>query len=296
MQNYPQAKSTTIRKALDEAAEDETVKAVVLRVDSGGGSVTASDIILEATRRIEAKKPMIVSFGNIAASGGYYVACGSDFIFADKTTITGSIGVVTGKLATTDMWGKIGIQWKEYNRGKNAALFSSARVFDENEREIIMTLMRETYSVFKNHVTTARGDKLSKDIEEIAGGRVYTGEQGLKLGLVDKIGTLDDAITYAAKQAGISDYEIRVLPQTKNFLEILSEEMGGGQKEERRISFRLPTAGGLTGKTSLMKAVLPVLRNLDPQRMRAVCNMLTHLEIIRQERVALMMPEMIVEY
>src|SRR6185436_17913628 len=111
------AASTTIRRALDKAAADDTVKALVLRVNSPGGSATASEIILNATKRLKSKKPLVVSMGNVAGSGGYYVACGSDIIFADESTITGSIGVVGGKLATGEMWDKAGIQWKGYQRG-----------------------------------------------------------------------------------------------------------------------------------------------------------------------------------
>ena len=106
--------SSKIRKALDEAARDDSIKAVVLRVNSPGGSAVASEIILDATRRVKAKKPFVVSMGDVAGSGGYYVACASDIIFADESTITGSIGVVAGKLATTEMWDKVGVTFKAY--------------------------------------------------------------------------------------------------------------------------------------------------------------------------------------
>src|SRR5207237_10333008 len=119
------ASSTAIRKALNDAANDDSVKAVVLRVDSPGGSAVASEIILDATRRVKAKKPFVVSMGDVAGSGGYYVAAFSDTIYADETTITGSIGVVAGKFVTTPMWNKIGITFKEYKRGANAGLLSS---------------------------------------------------------------------------------------------------------------------------------------------------------------------------
>src|SRR5207253_7886885 len=114
------------RKALDEAAADDSIKAVVLRVDSPGGSAVASEIILDATRRVKAKKPFVVSMGDVAGSGGYYVTCASDVIFADAATITGSIGVVSGKLATTEMFKKVGITFKEYKRGANAGMLSTA--------------------------------------------------------------------------------------------------------------------------------------------------------------------------
>ena len=117
--------STDVREALEKAAADNSIKAVVLRIDSPGGSATASEIILDATKRVKAKKPFVVSMGDVAGSGGYYVACAADTVFADATTLTGSIGVVGGKLATTEMWKKVGITFKEYKRGQNAGIFST---------------------------------------------------------------------------------------------------------------------------------------------------------------------------
>src|SRR5207302_10636306 len=111
------AYSSDVRKALDEAARDDSIKAVVLRVDSPGGSAVASEIILDATKRVKAKKPFVVSMGDVAGSGGYYVACAADTIFADQSTITGSIGVVSGKFMTNDMWNKAGINFTPYQRG-----------------------------------------------------------------------------------------------------------------------------------------------------------------------------------
>src|SRR5205085_741592 len=129
------ARAVAIRRALNEAARDDAIKAVVLRVDSPGGSAVASEIILDATRRVKAKKPFVVSMGNVAGSGGYYVACAADTIFADEATITVSIGVVSGKLATNDMWKKAGITFKLYQRGKNAAMLTSGEVFSPEERQ-----------------------------------------------------------------------------------------------------------------------------------------------------------------
>src|SRR5262249_14937365 len=147
-----------------KAAADDSIKAVVLRVNSPGGSATASEVILDATKRVKAKKPLVVSMGDVAGSGGYYVACGANTIFADATTITGSIGVVTGKLATADMWNKVGINWKEYDRGVNAPLFSSARVFSTDQRKLVQGWMDEIYDVFKGHVTAIRGNRLKKPL------------------------------------------------------------------------------------------------------------------------------------
>ena len=189
---------TEIREALEKAAADKSIKAVVLRIDSPGGSATASEIILDATKRLKAKKPLVVSMGDVAGSGGYYVACAAETVFADATTLTGSIGVLSGKLATTEMWGKVGITFKEYKRGQNAGIFSSEAVYSDSERARMRAFMDDVYGVFKNHVTEIRGNRLKKPIDDLAGGRVYTGRQALELGLVDRLGTLSDAVAFAA--------------------------------------------------------------------------------------------------
>ena len=196
----------------------------MLRVDSPGGSALASEIILDATRRVKSKKPFTVSMGNVAGSGGYYVACGADTIFADAATITGSIGVVSGKLATGGLYEQLGVSFKSYRRGQNAGMLASGEVFSPGERLKMRSYMDEIYGVFKSHVTAVRGNRLKKPIDDIAGGRVYTGKQALELGLVDRLGTLHDAIKYVAEQAKLTDYELRVIPKPKNFLEQLMED------------------------------------------------------------------------
>ncbi|HVX10870.1 MAG TPA: signal peptide peptidase SppA [Pirellulales bacterium] len=277
------ASSTALRKALDKAAEDDTIKAVVLRVDSPGGSATASEIILSATKRVKAKKPFVVSMGGVAASGGYYVACGADTIYADESTITGSIGVVGGKLATNDLWKKVGVKWKGYQRGTNASILSSMQVFTPEQRQRMQAWMDEIYGVFKGHVTEARGDKLKKPIDELAGGRVYTGRQALELGLVDRIGTLDDAIKFIAGQAQLKEYEVRTVPEPKNFLEQLLEDAEGPKDDSQHVAW--------ASANTLVTAAVPYLDRLDPQRVRAVLTALRHLETLRAEGAVLMAPE-----
>lgn len=290
------AYSTPIRKALDKAAEDDTVKAVVLRVDSPGGSALASEIILDASKRVAAKKPLIVSMGNVAGSGGYYVACGANAIFADETTITASIGVVGGKLVTTGFWNKLGVNWHEYARGQNAAIMSSAHRFSDRERGKISDYMEGVYKTFKGHVVAARGDKLAKPIGEIAGGRVFTGKQALDLGLVDKLGGLGDAIKYAAAQAKVVDYEVRVIPRPKDPLEMLMTLFGGQEEEDEEITASPARSWLLAPDSPLTQGLLPVLQHLDPQRVQAVLRTFQCLELIDREGVIAVMPEVIIEY
>jgi protease-4 len=274
--------STEVREALEKAGTDDSVKAVVLRVDSPGGSATASEIILDATKRVKARKPFVVSMGDMAGSGGYYVTCAADTVFADATTLTGSIGVVGGKFATTEMWKKLGITFKDYKRGQNAGIFSTDDVFTESERARVRLLMDEVYAGFKNHVTEIRGKRLKKPIDELAGGRVYTGKQALELGLVDRLGTMSDAVAFVADQAKIKDYDVRVIPEPKSFLEqLLGDKDEGGH------------VGLAASEDPLFRLAASGLQDLDPRRTAAVASVLRRLEILQKEGLVLTMPEIL---
>jgi len=277
------ASSSAIRKALDAAAADDSVKGVVLRVDSPGGSALASEIILDATRRVKAKKPFTVSMGNVAGSGGYYVACGADTIFADEATITASIGVVSGKLSTAGLYDKLGVTFKSYRRGQNSGMLASGDVFSPGERLKMRTYMDEIYGVFKGHVTAIRGNRLRKPIDDLAGGRVYTGKQALELGLVDRLGTLHDAVKFVADQAKIADYDVRVIPKPKSFFEQLMED--GADNDTRK-------GLDVLQKPSLLELAQPYLRSLDASRAGLVRTALGRLELLNREGVVLMMPEL----
>ncbi len=281
--------STTIRRALDKAAEEDSVKAVVLRVDSPGGSALASEIILDATKRVAAKKPLVVSMGNVAGSGGYYVTCGAETIFADAGTITASIGVISGKIVTTGMWDKLGINWHPVQRGKMAAMLSSAAPFSEAERAKMRHYMETIYGIFKGHVTNARGEKLKKPIDEMAGGRVFTGQQALDLGLVDKIGGFEDAIKFAAQRAGLGEYDIRVIPEPPSIFDLFKP-----QDEKDAHADAAVGIASLLAKTPEVGAILSTLAQVDPLRAKAIVQALTRIDLIHREGVITMMPEDIV--
>ena len=277
-----------IRKALETAANDASVKAVVMRVDSPGGSAEASEVILNATRQLQGKKPFIVSMGDVAGSGGYYVSCAADAIFADEATITASIGVVGGKLVTKGLWDKLGINWVGYKRGGNADIFSGNRPFDDAQRQLLEDYMGQVYETFKGHVATGRGDRLRKPLEEIAGGRVYTGKQALDLGLVDHIGGLEQAIEHAAAEASLQDYAVRIIPEPTDFFTQLIEEFSG--KGGRPSDITMPDATSVLAGGPTLAPLLELLRETEPQRARALCQALQRIELIRQEGVILMMP------
>jgi len=287
--------SSDIRKALDEAASDDNVKAVVLRVDSPGGSATASEVILDATKRVKAKKPFVVSMGDVAGSGGYYVACASDTIYADRSTITASIGVVGGKFVTTDMWKKVGINFHEYRRGKHAGLLSTAEPWNDEEHSKMQGWMDEIYGVFKQHVVDIRGKRLKKPIDELAGGRVFTGQQALDLGLIDKIGTMQDATEFIASAASLKsgEYEVRVVPEPKNFLEKLFEEAAGGKDDPAHVAMGAARMLGGGSSANLADLAMPYLQGLDPQRVAQVRSALQTLQLMQREGVIMMAPELV---
>lgn len=278
----------SIRKALEKAANDASVKAVVMRIDSPGGSAEASEVILNATRLVQGKKPFIVSMGDVAASGGYYIACEADAIFADEATITASIGVVGGKLVTTGLWDMLGVNWVGHKRGANADLFSSGRPFDDGQRKVLEGYMQKVYEVFKGHVVEGRDFKLKTPIEDVAGGRVYTGAQALKLGLVDQIGGLKEAIDYAAAKASMTDYEIRTIPEPTDIItELLEQSSGQG---ERPTDISLSGRIGPLASHPTLAPLLSLLQRAEPARARAVRQALQRIDLIGREGVVMMLP------
>ncbi|MBM4074122.1 MAG: signal peptide peptidase SppA [Planctomycetes bacterium] len=194
--------STTMIKAIRQARDDASVKAVVLRIDSPGGSALASDLMWHELQSLHGKKPFVVSMGDTAASGGYYIAMGSDRIFAEPGTLTGSIGVVGGKLAFEKFFEKIGITTSVVQRGKNSGVLSLTTPFSDTERDAMQKMLNDIYAQFTSKAADGRKMEVEK-LEKLARGRVYTGAQALKIGLVDELGTLADAIAYAKKAAGL---------------------------------------------------------------------------------------------
>jgi len=213
--------SDSIIKALREAEENSKVAAIVLRVDSPGGSALASDLMWREITRIKAKKPIVASMGDIAASGGYYISMGCTKIFAEPGTLTGSIGVVSGKLAMKGLYEKIGVSTDVISRGRNSGWMSSDEPFTTSEREVVTRLMQDCYRQFTEKAAEGRNMPV-KELESLAGGRLYTGRMAQKCKLVDELGTLDDAIAAAKKMAGLKaddKVEQLILPKPRSFLE-----------------------------------------------------------------------------
>lgn len=214
-----------IRRDVEKALNDKLVKAIVLRVDSPGGSAFASDQIWQILRSADEQKPVTVSMGRIAASGGYYIASAGRSITADPATITGSIGVVGGKFVFSGLFDWAGLNVEPVVRGKRAQMFSSTQKFTDDERAFLTQQMTEIYDLFLKRIRETRADKV-KDLPGVAQGRLFTGNAALKAGLVDQVGSLQDVIAAAAKDANIDkSYQVLTYPEAKSFADILKQNL-----------------------------------------------------------------------
>jgi protease-4 len=220
--------STTIVEAIEDAAKDDDVKAIVFRIDSPGGSALASDLIWKATREAQAKKPLIASMSDVAASGGYYVAAGANRILAQATTLTGSIGVVFAKPNVTGLLNRLGVTTETLTRGRYARLNDITAPLDEALRAKIVEEIGHVYEEFVDRVATGR--RLSPErVNEIGRGRVWTGAQAVDVGLVDEIGGLHDAVRAAKVAANIPETEevnLVFYPRHKTLVERMIERLG----------------------------------------------------------------------
>lgn len=221
-------------KALAKARDDDRVKAVVLRVNSPGGSALTSDIIWREVIQTRRQKPVVVSMGDVAASGGYYIAVGADKIFAESTSITGSIGVFGTIPNISELAADIGVNAEQVGTNKNAVDYSFFEPMSDNFRAYLQEGVASTYKTFLERVAEGRNMEMDA-VEEIAQGRVWSGQDAKKLGLVDEIGGLEDAIAEAASLAGIESYSIRKLPRYKSGFERFMEDLGGASAEVREV-------------------------------------------------------------
>jgi protease IV len=255
--------SHTLTAVLHTLAGDDNVKAVVLRIDSGGGSALASELIWHAVHDLKARKPVVVSMSDVAASGGYYIASGATEIFALDDTLTGSIGVVGGKLAVAGALAKLGVTTFPMGKGKRATMFAGLGEWNADEKAAIAKSMDATYQVFVKRVADGRG-KTPDQIQPIAQGRVWTGSKAKELGLVDKIGGLGDAIADARKLGGLpADAELEVYPPLPTLRDLFV------------------TFGDVHAPFGLDGAVASLAREVSPEAARVVETTLDQLEGFR---------------
>jgi protease-4 len=219
--------STTVSEAIRDAREDSTVKAIVLRVNSPGGSGLASDVIWREVDLARKTKPVVVSMGDLAASGGYYISCAASKIYAEPTTITGSIGVFG---IIPNMQGffnnKLGITFDGDKTNHYADMFDVSRPMREDERRIIQSYVDHFYETFKQRVADGRKLDVAR-VDSIGRGRVWTGVDAKELGLVDELGGLEDAVKGAAALASLTDYRTVDYPEQKGFFEQLMADLNG---------------------------------------------------------------------
>ncbi len=225
--------SDRMAKAIRKAREDKKIKAIVLRVNSPGGSALASEVIWREIQLAKMEKPVVVSMGDVAASGGYYIACLADTIVAQPTTVTGSIGVFGLFFTAEELLNeKLGINIETVKTNKYSDLGTIDRDLSKGERAMLIRMVNQTYDVFKQRVAEGRG--LPREIvDSLAGGRVYSGREAMALGLVDVMGGLDDAIEIARNMAGIGDeYRIVELPRLEDPITRFLNQYKGEYEEE----------------------------------------------------------------
>ncbi|PPK85298.1 protease-4 [Neolewinella xylanilytica] len=223
---------------IEKLAEDDDVKAVVLRVNSGGGSASSSENIWYALEQLKAAgKPVVVSMGDYAASGGYYIAAAADSIFAEPTSITGSIGVfLTFPIVKELMEDKIGINFDTVNTARNANAFSPFQDLGEEEKQLLNQRTQAIYETFLQRVADGRNLPIEQ-VRQLAGGRVYSGIRAREIGLIDDFGNLQDAIAAAARLANIEDdFDVAHYPRTKPAWEAFLDELMGESDENQVVS------------------------------------------------------------
>jgi protease-4 len=249
--------STKFSRELRKLRQDENVKAVVLRVNSPGGSASASEVIQREIRLIKKVKPIVISMGTYAASGGYWIAAYGDRIFAEPTTITGSIGVFGIQFDVKKLANDFGVTFDSVKTGKFADALTISRPKTPEEIAVLQRMVDWIYSEFVNKVAEAR-NLTPQRVEEIAQGRVWSGLQAKEIGLVDELGGLDAAVAFAAEKAGLgANYRLIEYPRQKELIEAIQEFLEG-------VTPRHARSTGLTAKIAQrIEEELKVLRSFN---------------------------------
>lgn len=275
--------SRTIRRALAEIEENDLIKGAILRIDSPGGSAIASEVIWQGVKRVAAKKPVWVSVGSMAASGGYYIAVSGDRIYVNPSSIVGSIGVVGGKVVMGGLLEKLHVNVVGRGRGPMAGMLSPTTAWTDQERAMIRAKMKEVYDLFASRVAAGRS---GIDLSKTAEGRLFTGRQAVELKMADAVGTLNDAITDMAAMLGLEAGKFDVLdyPGPKSFEELLQEMFGGFML----ASGPRPTGGLLADLPALVEQAL------GAGAWAQISEQLEALSLLRSEPVLLVSPRALI--
>jgi protease-4 len=272
--------SRTLEEVLGDARDDDMIKGVVLRIDSPGGSAMASEVIWQALRNLGDEKPLYVSIGSTAASGGYYMACAGEKIYVSPSSIVGSIGVVGGKIVLGGLYEKIGLNVTRRSRGPMGDMFNSVEGFTPEQRVVLEAAFKRTYDQFTDRVSITRGKKI-KDMSAVAQGRVFTGKQAVQNGLADAVGGVDTAVVDLAKQLKLKPgtYDVVNLPAPMSLGEYLEGLFGG-------------MAAGASGDD---QATLRAARTLLGERTwRSVQQSMNGVMLMQREPVLTVMPAVVV--
>lgn len=280
--------------SIEKARKDDSIKAVVLRINSPGGSALASEEIHAALVKLKAAKPLIVSCGSLAASGGYYIAAPAERIFTEPSSLIGSIGVVGGKMVLKGFYDWIGVSSFQYTRGgAKAGIFDENTPFTPAEKEWYLTSMTQVYDQFVSAVKDGRGDKLKSFEEKITGGKVFTGRQAVENGLADEIGGLSQAIAFAATRGGLKadNPEVRVINKPENPMQKFFKGLSGGNDDDDTSATVSSTKLLLAGsKCAELSDLLNGLRRLDPSTMTIIERQLHAFEMFQSEKILMLSP------
>ena len=269
--------SRTIRNAIETILEEDLIKGVVVRVNSPGGSAIASEVMWQGLDRLKNEKPVWVSVGNMAASGGYYVLVAGDKVFVNPSSIVGSIGVVGGKYAIGELYEKAKVNVVERSRGPMADLLSSTAPWDDRQLDIMRSEMTKTYNLFVSRVADGRD---GIDLSQTAEGRLFVGSDAIDNHMADEIGGLDDAINGLAAEVEIGDFDVVHYPQPPSFEDMFLESFGSFLES--------PVKAAQNSQTELM------LRSvIGDDRYNAIVDTLNGLALLRDERVLLVSPRAI---
>lgn len=271
--------SRTVRNAIERMMKEPNIKGVVVRVDSPGGSAIASEVMWQGIERLKAEKPVWVSVGSMAASGGFYVLSAGDKVYVNPSSIVGSIGVVGGKISMSGLYDKARVRVVERSRGPMAGLFGSSEAWNDSEVAAVRDRMSQTYDLFASRVVAGRpGIDLSKTAE----GRLFVGSEAVGLKMADEVGGLDDAINALAAEVGLVDFDPVHFPPPPTFEEMLERLFGGTVKAPVVSSSPFgPLGEMLTGL-------------IGEERYRSVVDSLNGIMLLQREPVLLMNPRTII--
>lgn len=273
--------SRTLRNAMEDILNEPLIKGVIVRIDSPGGSATASEVMWQGLRRLAAKKPVWVSVGSMAASGGYYLAVGGDRIYVNPSSVVGSIGVVGGKISMEELYRKLNVNVVTRTRGPRSDMFSIAP-WDDSQRELVRQQMTRTYEKFTSRVEAGRK---GIDISKVGAGRLFTGDKAVQNGMADRIGGLDTALVDLAKDLNLTDYGVVHYPAPQSLPDVIADLFGG----------TVAQAPSVSGANALNRSISATgERLLGTRTWKQLARQLDGIEQLRSEPVILMSPKAVI--